>query len=191
MGGSWRRVTGRINSLELSGDHTVAALGPHGALVSTDAGVTWKACGEPAPSTVWYGLAFDNSRTEGMTALAATSTGLFRSIDGCHSWVKVIGLQGAADSDTVSIVLFHPTHAGEAFAAQGGKVFRSIDQGQHWSLVDDEGRGYSWPSSLFILPEAPDRIFALFPRRGVLSNSLESYAGTAPLHNELSIVGSR
>ena len=131
--------------------------------MSLDAGVTWKACGEPAPSAAWYGLAFDNGRTDGMTALAATSTGLFRSTDGCRSWIKAIGLHGAADSDTVSIVLFHPTHAGEAFAAQGGKVFRSTDQGQHWSPVDDEGRGYSWPSSLFILPEAPDRIFALFP----------------------------
>ena len=184
-------VSGGINSLELSGDHTVSALSARGAFVSTDAGATWKACGEPAPSTAWYGLAFDNGRTEGMTALAATSTGLFRSTDGCRSWVKAIGLQGAADSDTVSIVLFHPTHAGEAFAAQGGKVFRSTDQGQHWLPVDDEGRGLSWPSSLFILPEAPERIFALFPRRGVLSNSVESYAGTAPLRSELAIVGSR
>jgi photosystem II stability/assembly factor-like uncharacterized protein len=174
-------VAGGINLLELSGDHMVSALSAHGAFVSSDAGVKWKACSEPAPSTSWYGLVFDNSRTEAVTALAATSTGLYRSTDGCRSWVKVIGLQGAGDSDTVSIVLFHPTHAGEAFAAQGGKVFRSTDQGQHWLPLDDEGRGYSWPSSLFILPEAPERIFALFPRRGVLSNSVEPYAGAVHL----------
>lgn len=100
-------------------------------------------------------------------------------------------MQGAADSDTVSIVLFHPTHAGEAFAAQGGKVFRSTDKGQHWVPVDDEGRGFSWPLSLFILPDAPDRIFALFPRRGVLSNRVEPDAGPAPLRSALSIPGSR
>jgi len=184
-------IVSSINSLELSGDHTVSALSARGALVSTDAGTTWRACAEPTPSTAWYGLAFDNGRTEGMTALAATSTGLFRSTDGCRTWTKAIGLQGAADSDTVSIVLFHPTHPGEAFAAQGGKVFRSTDQGQHWLPVDDEGRGFSWPSSLFILPEAPDRIFALFPRRGVLSNSVEPYAGTASLRSDLAIPGSR
>jgi photosystem II stability/assembly factor-like uncharacterized protein len=183
--------TGGINSLERSGDHMVSALSAHGAFASMDAGATWKACGEPAPSTAWYGLAFDNGRTEGATALAATSTGLFRSTDGCRSWVKALGLHGAADSDTVSIVMFHPTHAGEAFAAQGGKIFRSTDEGQHWQPVDDEGRGFSWPSSLFILPEAPERIFALFPRRGVLSNSVEPYAGTAPLRSELAIPGSR
>jgi photosystem II stability/assembly factor-like uncharacterized protein len=184
-------VPGGIKSLELSGDHMLSALSPHAAFISSDSGATWKACGEPAPSTAWYGLTFDSSRTGGTTALAATSTGLFRSIDGCRSWGKAIGLPGAADSDTVSIVLFHPTHAGEAFAAQGGKVFRSTDQGQHWLPVDDEGRGFSWPSSLIILPEAPERIFALFPRRGVLSNSVEPYAGTAPLRNEFAITGSR
>ena len=70
-------------------------------------------------------------------------------------------------------MLFHPTHAGEAYAAQGGRVFRSTDGGSTGLPLDDEGRGLSWPSSLFILPEAPDRLFALFPRRGVLSNSVE------------------
>jgi photosystem II stability/assembly factor-like uncharacterized protein len=180
-----------IKSLQLSGDHTASALSAHGAYVSTDAGATWRACGEPAPSIVWYGLAFDNGRTDGSAALAATSTGLFRSTDGCRSWVRATGLQSAADSDTASIVLFHPTHAGEAFAAQGGRVFRSTDDGQHWAPVDDEGRGFSWPLSLFILPDAPDRIFALFPRRGVLSNRVEPDAGTAPLRSALSIPGSR
>jgi hypothetical protein len=60
----------------------------------------------------------------------------------------------------------------------------------------DEGRGRSWPSELLILPEAPDRLFALFPRRGVLSNTILSNtiaveAGSAPERRELSVRGSR
>jgi len=171
-------TSGGITALAVSGDRTVSALGAHGAFASSDAGVTWRACAEPAPSTVWNGLAFD-SGSGAATALAATSTGLFRSTDGCHSWGKVLGLQGTDDNDTVSIVLFHPTHPGEAFAAQGGKVFRSTDQGRRWLPVDDEGRGFSWPSGLMILPQYPERLFALFPRRGVLSNSVDT--GDAPL----------
>jgi photosystem II stability/assembly factor-like uncharacterized protein len=93
--------------------------------------------------------------------------------------------------ETVSIVLFHPTHEGEAYAAQGGRVFRSTDRGQNWFPLDDEGRGLSWPASLFILPEAPDRLFALFPRRGVLSNSVEVEAGTPPVRNGLVVRSSR
>jgi photosystem II stability/assembly factor-like uncharacterized protein len=113
--------------------------------------------------------------------------GLFRSTDGCLSWVKATGLL----PETVSIVLFHPTHEGEAYAAQGGRVFRSTDRGQNWFPLDDEGRGLSWPASLFILPEAPDRLFALFPRRGVLSNSVEVEAGTPPVRNGLVVRSSR
>jgi len=171
-----------VNSLVLSGNETVAALSAHGAFASRDSGATWKTCGQPAPSAVWYGLAFDSGGTHGAngatTALAATSTGLFRSADGCLSWVKATEPLNSAggnssEGSTVNLVLFHPAHAGEAFAAEGGMVYRSTDQGQHWQPMDDEGRGFSWPSSLFILPEYPDRLFALFPRRGVLSNRVD------------------
>ncbi|MGA2711687.1 MAG: hypothetical protein ABSG41_01170 [Bryobacteraceae bacterium] len=181
--------TGGINALERSGENTISAMSAHGTFASTDAGVTWKACAQPAAGTIWYGLAFDGGAVAGdeRTALAATSMGLFRSTDGCLSWVKATGLL----PETVSIVLFHPTHEGEAYAAQGGRVFRSTDRGQNWFPLDDEGRGLSWPASLFILPEAPDRLFALFPRRGVLSNSVEVEAGTPPVRNGLVVRSSR
>jgi photosystem II stability/assembly factor-like uncharacterized protein len=176
-------TSGGIDFLQRSGENTVAASGAHATWASQDAGITWKACGQPAPGAIWYGLAFDSVPGDAQTALAATSTGLFLSNDGCSSWVKATELL----ADTVSIVLFHPARAGEAYAAQGGRVFRSTDRGQHWLPIDDEGRGRSWPSSLFILPEAPDRVFALFPRRGVLSNSVE----VAPARNELAVRSSR
>ena len=143
---SWQLAMGpkgAVNSLERSGDRTVSVLTTQGAFATRDAGITWLACGHPAPSTVWYGLAFDSDKGDAATALAATSVGLFRSTDGCQSWIKATQLQ----ADTVSIVLFHPTRAREAFAAQGGKVFRSDDGGQNWVSIDDVGRGRSWPAS--------------------------------------------
>jgi photosystem II stability/assembly factor-like uncharacterized protein len=190
-------ISGSINSLERSGDRGVAAITADRAFASMDAGVTWKACGQPSPSTIWYGVAFDNAEHDAATALAATSVGLFRSSDGCSSWTKATGLlsdssaNNGVNSETVSIVMFHPTRAGEAFAAQGGKVYYSLDRGQHWLPVDDAGRGRSWPSSLFILPEAPDRLFALFSRRGVLSNNVDVDDGTPPPHKDLAVRSSR
>jgi photosystem II stability/assembly factor-like uncharacterized protein len=154
--------------LELSGAHTIAAVGAHAAFASTDAGATWKACGEPSSSAVWYGLAFDAGGTH--TALAATSAGLFRSTDDCRTWA---GVSSGLPADTVSVVLFHPTRAGEAFVSQDGRVFRSTDGGRSWLPLDDESDGRVWPSALLVLPEAPDRLFALFPRRGVLSETVE------------------
>jgi hypothetical protein len=65
--------------------------------------------------------------------------------------------------------MFHPTHPGEAFVSQNGRVFRSADGGQQWLPINDDAQGNSGPSSLVVLPAAPDLLFALFPRRGVFS----------------------
>jgi photosystem II stability/assembly factor-like uncharacterized protein len=169
-GAGWERAAtgaGSVVSLQLSGTQTVSALSPRGALASTDGGATWKTCGEPAPSTVWYGLSFDAPATH--AALAATSAGLFRSTDDCISWTKA---SGGLKADTVSLVLFHPSRKGQAFASQDGSIFESTDGGQHWSPMDDQNEGSSWPSALLVLPEAPGRLFALLPRRGVASQRL-------------------
>ncbi len=156
--------------LRRSGKSTVAALAGQKAFVSADGGLEWKQCAEPSPTAVWYGLAFDGASGTSFntTALAATSEGMFRSNDGCSTWAGT-GLQ----TETVSVVLFHPTRAGEAFASQGGRVFSSGDAGLHWYPLNDEGRGASWPSALLVLPAAPERLFALFPRRGIFSNTVE------------------
>jgi photosystem II stability/assembly factor-like uncharacterized protein len=170
-GGAWESagVAGGsdISSLELSGDRIVAALGSHGAFAGADAGMTWKKCGDPSPSTIWYGLVFDMGKTH--TALAATSAGLFRSTDGCQSWTRSDGLS----ADTVSLVLFHPTRAGEAFAAQDGRVFRSTDGGRNWLSLEGDGDAKVWPVAIMVLPELPDRLYALFPRLGVSFNAFD------------------
>jgi photosystem II stability/assembly factor-like uncharacterized protein len=130
--------------------------------------VTWRTCGEPSASTVWYGLAFDAAVTH--TALAATSAGLFRSADDCRTWTRV---GGGLLADTVGVVLFHPTRPGEAFVSQDGRVLRSTDGGLNWQLLDDESEGKVWPAAMVVLPEVPDRLYALFPRRGISFNAFD------------------
>ena len=173
---TWSKTSdGRIDSIRLSGKYQVAAVTNGGAISSEDAGITWKKCGDPAITGkadksvgTFYGIDFDPGATS--VALAATPAGLYRSTNGCASWTAI---QAGLERETASIVLFHPTHSGEAYVAQGGRVFRSTDGGQHWLPVDDEGLSNSGPSSLFVLPAAPDRLFALFPRRGVFSTSIK------------------
>lgn len=159
-------LPGGISALEPSGDHLIAAVTAHGAAVSTDGGATWSACGQPALAVTWNGLAFDKAPSDKVshTALAATSAGLFRSTDDCRSWAPV---KGGLQPATVNVVLFHPTRQGEAFVAQDGRVLRSTDGGRNWEQLGDEGDDKVWPTALVVLPELPDRIYALFPRRGV------------------------
>jgi photosystem II stability/assembly factor-like uncharacterized protein len=168
-GNSWTAAgagSGRVDVVQRTGQGTIGIVTAGGAFRSDDAGGTWKTCGQPVAGAVWYGLTFDTAGAR--TALAATSRGLYRSADGCVSWQLAGG--GLAEG-TVSAVLFHPSHPGEAFAAQYGAVYRTGDAGLHWEMLDDRGRNGSYPAALLILPAAPERLFALFPHRGILSNS--------------------
>ncbi len=159
----------RVEFLQQSGISGVAAITNAGAFFSEDGGAHWQSCSAPEGSGSWYGLAFDSQR-DGFL-LAATSQGLFRSVDRCASWSPV---RDGLDAGTVSIVLRHPKRAREAYAVQYGRVFRSMDGGRHWEPLADEGRNGSYPSALVILPSAPERLFALFPRRGVFFASIGS-----------------
>jgi photosystem II stability/assembly factor-like uncharacterized protein len=178
-GTAWAQVaeglqSGNVQSIQHSAANVVAALTGSGALVSTDSGATWRACGDAGPKGSWYGLAFDMQASDSGSsaqpaALAATTAGLFRSTDGCRTWTQV---HAGLDNETVSLVLFHPTRPGEAFVSQGGRIFVSNDGGQRWQPIDDETGGNAGPASLIVLSAAPDTLFALFPRRGVYTTGI-------------------
>lgn len=173
-GDTWTQAAASGVSSIGSAGRTVFALSADGAIASSDRAATWTRCGAvpdssgaPMPASSWYGLAFDSGNPA--VALAATSSGLFRSVDSCRSWLPALdGLR----AETATLVLFHPTRPGEAFVSQGGKVYRSTDGGLRWLPLDREAPGSFGPSSFFVLPSAPDRLFALFPRRGVFSTSI-------------------
>jgi Uncharacterized protein related to plant photosystem II stability/assembly factor len=163
---TWKRalpLTGaRVQSFQSSGESVVAAMTDRQGFVSRDAGAAWTQCGEIQGAT-WYGLAMDQK--PGTTALAATSHGLFRSADGCSSWSPA--LDGLA-AGTVSVVLANPRKAGEFYATQYGRILRSVDGGVHWAPLHPEDSDV-YASAVVILPAKPERLFALLPRRGVLS----------------------
>ncbi len=154
----------RVRVLQASPGTGVAVVTDAGAFASFDAGRSWTACGTPAPGIQWYSLAVRNAVAP--MVLAATSHGLFRSTDGCRTWNLMA--TGGLDAGTVSAVVAHPQNAAEFFAVQGGAVWRSVDGGLIWRPLNDAGRDGSYPTALLILPAAPDRLFAWFPRRGVL-----------------------
>jgi photosystem II stability/assembly factor-like uncharacterized protein len=163
---SWTRVPLESSSLTIqrfqsSGDAAVAALTERGSFTSADAGTTWTKCGTVGAEVAWYGLAMGAQTI----ALGATSHGLFRSADGCASWTAV---REGLEAGTVSIVLAAAGKTDEFYATQFGRVFRSTDAGQHWSPLDPDSHSRIYMLTLLILPGAPERLFALLPRRGVL-----------------------
>ncbi len=167
--GMWSRVSATaVESVQAAGPRKISAIGRSTALVSEDEGLTWRQCAVPGNGVAWYGFSLSPESDSESVALAATSQGLYRSLDSCQSWELV---RGGLEQATTEAVLFHPTRPHEAYVAQGGKVFRSNDNGATWWPIDDDAAPSLWPSSLLILPAAPDRLFALVPGRGVFSTT--------------------
>lgn len=151
----------RVQTIESSGHGRLAMVADRRAFLSDNAGRAWSVCGEAPPGAEWYGLSISVS---GGSVLAATSHGLLRSTDHCATWKMV---REGLEAGTVSNVLFHPTRAAEAYSSQYGKILRSLDGGEHWKPLDDRGRDGLYPAALLISPGRPDRLVAMFPRRGI------------------------
>lgn len=150
----------RVQWMKSSGHGRLAMIADDRAFVSLNGGREWSPCGNGPMGAEWNGLSLSTAGE----VLAATSHGLLRSADHCASWTLV---KEGLDAGTVSTVLFHPTRPLEAYTSQYGKVFRSVDAGGHWRPLDDLGRDGLYPAALLISPNQPDRLVAMFPRRGV------------------------
>jgi hypothetical protein len=101
--------------------------------------------------------------------LAATSRGLMKSSEVEKVWQP---LHGILDGSTVTAICKHPTRAGVIFASKFGVIFVSRDEGQSWKILPGGDDGTESVTELLVVPEIPDRIFALTRNRGVYSISL-------------------
>ncbi len=166
----------QVKFLQRSGDSGVGVITGTGAFFSTDHGASWTACPVPLGSAHWYGIALNPSANPASkqgqrdSVWAATSHGLFRSSDRCHTWEAV--RNGLAFGDSVTLIYAHPLHPDEMFAAQNGQIFRTTNRGSQWVKMENADGDGSYASRLLIVPSTPDRLFALLARRGILVHSI-------------------
>ena len=66
----------------------------------------------------------------------------------------------------------HPTRAGVIFASKFSVIFISKDEGHSWENLPGGDDGTEVITELLVVPEIPDRIFALTRNHGVYSISL-------------------
>lgn len=132
-----------------------------GILKSEDGGASWSA------SLDWT---YEQSRgvwmvqihpTDSDILYAATTEGVYKSIDAGDSWVRVHDVIMAMD------LRIHPVDPDVIFAAHGNfgsagtGIYRSLDAGQDWTKLGSNLPG-SWTgkAQLAISPAAPDTVFA-------------------------------
>jgi photosystem II stability/assembly factor-like uncharacterized protein len=169
-------MSGRVSDVEVVlADRNIVYVGGStgGVFKSVDGGLTWDpifdeqsalgvgqiAVFQPNPDVVWVGTGEGNPRNS-----AGVGRGLFKSIDGGHSWTRV----GFEASERIHRVLTHPTDPDIVYVGVMGPawsdgqergVYRTRDGGVTWERVlwQNERTGVS---DMVMDPVNPDKLFA-------------------------------
>jgi photosystem II stability/assembly factor-like uncharacterized protein len=106
-----------------------------GMALSADAGVTWSMVGTLIDVDV-YQAVFSGANPE--VAYAATSNGIYQTIDGGRSWQRES--QGIPASTSLVVVAVDPADATHVIAySDHGDIYRSTDGGTSWLRVASTG----------------------------------------------------
>ncbi len=123
-----------------------------GLLRSRNGGRNWV---REAPTVLFggvYAVAFD---AEGLSALASTASGIYRTDDG-HGWQKILAPEGASPA----YAIVPGSVAGRMYVAGPGGLWRSDDRGRSWS-----GAGESLPegavNSLLVITKPKEFLYAV------------------------------
>jgi hypothetical protein len=131
---------------------TVAAATALARAPAAAAGGSWQSIG-PSGGSV-RGLAIDPSSTHTLYALAGG--GLFKTLDGGHSWFHSDA--GLLPGPVVAVSI-DPRSPSRIYAAVVGFVFRSGDGGFTWTQAGRPGAGFPL-TSLAIDPRSPQTLYA-------------------------------
>ncbi len=135
---------------------------PTPLLMPSSDGVGYETTKHPGNGNEIYGIV----ATDHNGLLAATSRGLMRSDEVEKTWQPLPGL---LDGSTVTAICKHPTRAGVLFAAKFGVIFVSKNEGQTWERLTSANDEMEVIKELLVVPEIPDRVFALTRSHGVYS----------------------
>lgn len=111
-----------------------------GVAKTTDHGLTWKITNQGLTNYAAYSLAVDRTNPE--TVYVATEDGLHKSTDGAATWKLLPDTRRAElritgeRNHSVRSVAVNPTNGNILYAATpGGKIYKSSDAGETWSVV--------------------------------------------------------
>lgn len=131
---------------------------------STNGGVTWQPTGNSSFQSMSFATRDIRCKpNQAQTVFAATSNGLYRSLDGGNGWTHVL-------SGDMLEIEFHPTRPDTVYVVRlsGDKTefFRSLNAGNTFTQMTS-----GWPvpgagdhqrrTEIAVTPDAPDKVYAL------------------------------
>lgn len=111
-----------------TGDRDAGSRSQAGVLKSTDGGVSWQRKNSGMGNRIVGMLAIIPDQPD--TILAATSGGIYRSLNGANSWSLV-----SSNTAHYKDIVFMPNNPQIAYATEGGRFYRSADYGASWTQI--------------------------------------------------------
>jgi photosystem II stability/assembly factor-like uncharacterized protein len=138
--------------------NTVYALTDLGVRYSKDNGKTWSKPAHNGINRLGYMSSLAVSNNNLYTGITESQKGVFVSNDNGENW-KATGLQGKATN-----ALF-TTSSGNIYAGADGEVYRSVDNGQTWTVV---GKGLPTGAVIYSIGITPDgKLLVGLNRKGI------------------------
>lgn len=135
--------------------YLAAGFGSSGIFKSTDGGQSWNPASNGLGNAAVVALAIDPITPS--TLYAATSTALYKSVDGAGSWTNLV--PSNFFSSKLVIDPLTPTTLYTAIAAGNAGVGKSIDSGATWQSVSS-GLPSNFVTDLAIDPKTPTTLYA-------------------------------
>jgi|GEM_PF-4191014 len=142
--------------------------GADGIDLSTDGGITWSQVGKKVPNSTEAGPNENSARFNPYFPdeawMGIEKHGTFHSTDGGKTWQHLAsGMKG--DGLNGICFGFDPRTPKTVYYGSDGGVFKSIDDGQHWTLLQN-GIPHKGPgatvSTIVVDPSHPDTVYAAF-----------------------------
>ena len=111
-----------------TGDRDAGARSPRGVMKSVDGGINWSVSNTGMGNVVVGKLIIHPTQTN--ILVAATSDGIYRSINSGQSWTRT-----SSSSNHFKELVENPSDFNIQYAGQGAAYFRSIDGGQSWTKI--------------------------------------------------------
>lgn len=152
-----------------TGDRDASDASSRGVMKSSDGGNSWKWANNTMGNANVGRLIIDPDRPD--TLLAATSSGIYRTVNGGNTWTLTQG--GGFFKD----IIFKPGDTDTVYATRNGLFFRSVNNGINWNQITTGIPSGAARGAIAVTPDNPEFVYFVLTNSSTFNSQCLSTNG--------------